>query len=176
MNNHPAINEILSRLDGQPGLPVVRVDNSLSIEPENSSGFRVELRDYSTKFLVYLDGWHTDQFNTYEDAAKCFLFGLTAAARLLVKQRGRWRYWWNFETFADGVWAGIEITVLLFFPFWRRKKVYYLQNDWIDIEKLKPWMGEQFTANKIVLKNCVSCGKKTSVEFNFCANCGEIPE
>jgi len=147
---HPAIVEVLNRLKNLSSIPIIQNGDTISIEPINSNGFKCELVDSGLNYMVFFDGWHTDQFNSFEDAAKCFLFGLTTAARLCVKERGNWRYWWNLETYADGEWGGIEITGIPFWPFWRRKKTFYLQNDWIQVEKLKPWIGEQFSGCKIV--------------------------
>ena len=150
MNDHPAIEEIKKRLEKFPKIPFVQEGNSLFIEPKDSNGFKVIIDDNSTDFVVFCDGWSYDQLTSYEEAARLFLFGLTAASRLLVREKKQKRYWWLLESCMGGVWGGIEVTFRPgMYSWFDKKKTYYLQNDWIDIEKLKPWIDEQLTAEKL---------------------------
>jgi hypothetical protein len=107
MNDHPAIDEIKKRLEGYSNVPIVREKNTLFVEPKDSRGFRVMLEDYSKKFVVFCDGWSYDQFfeNDHEKAAQLFLFALTAAARLRVRERKQNRYWWLLESCVNGEWG-----------------------------------------------------------------------
>jgi len=103
MNNHPAIDEVLSRLKDFPAVPITQQENTLSVEPKNANGFRVELIDNSTEFTVYCDGWFNDYIFDYEQASKLFLFSLTTAARLRVKEKNQKRYWFGLESRLDGI-------------------------------------------------------------------------
>jgi len=87
--------------------------------------------------------WH-DRIAKPEEAAKCFLFGLTTAAHLQVSLRGRSAYRWDMHTYSNGQWASIGYVNLFLFSFWGRRWVVRLQNSWLSVEDLKPWIGEQF--------------------------------
>ena len=141
MSDHPAIDEVLSRLKNFPAVPITQQDNTLSVEAKYDNGFRVELIDNSTEFTVYCDMWFNDYIFDYEQASKLFLFSLTTAARLRVKEKNQKRYWFGLESSLDGI-VGNQLSTFYpkFYSFWKKKKVYYLQNDWIDIEKFKPWI------------------------------------
>ena len=106
--------------------------------------------DNSTDFVVFCDGWSYDQLIEYDQAASLFLFGLTAAARLRVREKNQKRYRWLLESCVNGEWGGIEVTFRPgSYSLWGRKNEYYLQNDWIDVEKFKPLINERFTAKRI---------------------------
>ena len=151
INSCPAINEIRKRLAVFPELPIIQKENSLFIEPKDLRGFKVIIDDNRTNFTLLCDGWSYDQFTNYEIAARAFILGLSAAARLLVREKNQQRYWWLLETCLNNEWGGIEVT---FRPgkysLFQKKKIYYLQNDWINIERLKPWIGEELTAERIM--------------------------
>ena len=174
MNNQPAIDQILNRLKDLPDIPIVHRENILLIEPKNEKGFRVLLEDNSEQFTVFCDLWSYDQLFHYEDAAKFFLFALTAAARLLVKERNQKRYWLLLESCIEGIWGGLEITFLpKYYSIWKQKKLYYLQNDWVDIENLKPWIDKNFSSKKQGIDYCGICGQNLNPKYKFCPNCGD---
>ncbi len=151
MNNYPAINEIRRRLSSFPDLPLIQRGRSLYLKPKDSSGFKVVIDDYKTEFTVFCDGWSYDQLTNYEEAARLFIFPLSAAARLLVREKNQKRYWWVLESCLMGEWRGIEMTFRpAQYSLFKKKSIYYLQNDWINIEKLKPWIREDYTAEKIM--------------------------
>ncbi len=150
MEKYPAIDEIKKRLEEFPDLPLIQEENTLSIEPKNSTGFRVLLEDNSTNFAVFCDGWSYDQLTSYGAATQLFIFALTAAARLQVREKNQKRYWWLLESNHNGEWGSLEVTFRPgMYSLFNKKKTYYLQNDWIDIELLKPWIGEILTAERI---------------------------
>lgn len=138
MVDYPAINEVLNHLKNFPDIPIIQKDNTITIEPKDNNGFRVELIDNSSEFIVYCDGWFNDNLFDCEQALKLFLFSLTTAARLRVKENNLKRYWFALESSIDGI-RGNELSTFYpkFYSFWKKKKEYYLQNDWIDIEKFK---------------------------------------
>ena len=153
MNDHPAIVEIKKQLEGYSNVPIVQKKNTLFVEPKDSKGFRVWLKDNSKEFVVFCDRWSYDQFfeNDHEKAAILFLFALTASARLRVREKKQKRYWWLLESCVNGEWGGIEVTYRPGdYSLWGKKHEYYLQNDWVDIDNFKPWIGEQFTAERSV--------------------------
>ena len=151
VNSYPAINEIKKRLSIFPELPLVQEGNSIFIEPKDSNGFKVILDDNKTEFVLFCDGWSYELFTNSEITARAFILALTSAARLLVREKKQQRYWWLLETCLNNKWGGIEVTFRPGkFHTFAKKKIYYLQNDWIDIEKLKPWIGEECTPERIV--------------------------
>jgi len=89
MNDHPAIDEIKKRLEEHSNVPLIRENNTLFVESNDSNGFKVLLEDNSKDFVVFCDGWSYDQFfeNDHEKAARLFLFALTASARLRVREK-----------------------------------------------------------------------------------------
>jgi hypothetical protein len=150
MNNHPVIDKIKKQLEVFPNLPLIQEGNTLFIEPRDSNGFKVLVEDNSTDFVVFCDGWSYDILTDFERVAKLFVLPLTAAARLLVREKNQKRYWWLLESCLNGQWGGMEVTFRPGqFSLFTKKKTYYLQNDWISIEDLKPWIKEEFTADRI---------------------------
>jgi hypothetical protein len=76
---------------------------------------------------VYFAGWH-EHFESKADALNCFAFGLSAACRLCVVYRGSTPTKWIVESRKDGSWIQKSETGLLLFPFWRARRIAYLQN------------------------------------------------
>jgi hypothetical protein len=150
-NGYPAIGEIKKRLAVFPDLPIIQEGNSLYIEPKDMKGFKVIIDDNRTEFSLFCDGWSYDQFTDPKLVARTFVLALSPASRLLVREKNQQRYWWLLELCLNNEWGGIEVT---FRPgkysFFQKKKSYYLQNDWIDIDKLKPWIGVECTAVRTV--------------------------
>ena len=101
----------------------------LRVAPNNLNGVEVILRKISDMtYEVSLDGWH-EPFWNYEEARKCFLSVLTGRFRIKRLRKGDFPFCWTLEHFAESQWRVVSTTRLLFYPFWRRTTVEYLQNE-----------------------------------------------
>jgi hypothetical protein len=65
-----------------------------------------------------------------EAAVNGFLNGLSDAVRLKVTSRGGVDYRWTIQ-FREGYgWIGGDSVGILRYPFWKKKAIRYLQNDY----------------------------------------------
>jgi hypothetical protein len=102
------------------------------VPPGRRDGFEVSMQIRgSGAYNVYFNGWH-EGFRDADEAIKCFLFGLSRRCRLKVFRRGSTEYKWTVQYQRDGEWVDDSTTGLLFFPFWRRRDVVFLQNALLD--------------------------------------------
>jgi hypothetical protein len=145
----PAIELAMQCLSSHPSVPSKQTHEHVWVCPRDKSGFPVGIHDRGRQFTIYHSFWHQD-FEDPNKAVTCFMFGLTAAERLKVVARGNKEHRWEVETCVDGNWASIDRVGLIFFPFWRRPRIRYLQNDWIDVNELREWIDARFTADRIV--------------------------
>ena len=129
-----AIEEIKTELERCPHVKYAINGNQVSVEPEDDSGFTLVFVDDSDEYVVHFDGWH-EHFTDMKEAIDCFGFGLTAACRLAVLYRGATPVRWTLEVFEDGAWIPYSTTGLVFTPFWRRKRVAYLQNRFVSANR-----------------------------------------
>lgn len=114
-------------LGGYPGIRYEETEDSIRVPVQCESGFDVELFDADGGYMVGYDGWH-EEFDKAAEALECFAFGLCERCRLRVKMRGKSPQTWTLEYFEEGEWRADSTTGLLFFPFWRRAEIIYLQN------------------------------------------------
>jgi len=101
--------------------------------PRDESGFEVGLREDRDRCRVHFDGWH-ETFEDRDTALNCFAFGLSSGCRLRVEVRGALRCKWVLEYEKDGEWYEDSTVGLIFYPFWRRRRIIYLQNHLIPAE------------------------------------------
>jgi hypothetical protein len=107
-------------------------DESLTILPNSENGFEVNFYEHGESFTVGFAGWH-DTFENFEDALECFTLGLSNNCRLLVTSRGTVSYHWRVETLSNNVWSRYSILGdIIPIPFWKRKKIRILQNNYIS--------------------------------------------
>jgi hypothetical protein len=118
---------IQARLRRFPQARVEATETRVTVFPLDSTGFTVGFQIHGDRYLVTCDGWH-EEFEAQGPALDCFGMALSPAARLRVTQRGTFAYKWQCQILRDGAWCGTTETGLLFFPFWRRRTVVYLQN------------------------------------------------
>ena len=97
------------------------------MRPPGETSFTVGLSESREGYTVYFEGWHED-VGSEEEALNLFAMGLSDSTRLRVTSRGAKDHCWTVETREGDSWATGSTTGLLFFPFWRRKAVRYLQN------------------------------------------------
>ena len=119
------ISRIVEKLKKYPELDYVQEESSISVTP--SGGFSVWLTENDNNITVGFNGWH-EEFTEQEGAFDCFAFGLSSECRLKVYSRGTTEYKWVVQALKEKEWYDDSETGLLFFPFWRKKQITYLQN------------------------------------------------
>ena len=124
-----SILEVKSKLEKYPHIKYEEDTNSISIHPENDSGFIVQFEENDSSYAVAFDGWH-ENFNDEEEALNCLAFGLSNACRLKITYRGTSPQKWEVQAKEDNKdsWYTDSQTGLILFPFWRKPTVTYKQN------------------------------------------------
>lgn len=102
----------------------------IGVRPAGDTAFKVGLRE-KEGFTVFYEGWH-EEIDQENEALGLFARGLSSSVRLKVTSRGGFDHTWTAEFWEDGQWQHGNITGLFFFPFWRMKRVRYLQNDLVS--------------------------------------------
>ena len=140
-----SIEKLKQRLKAYPQLKYEETSDEIRVSSGNEKGFEVGLMcGVENGYYVYYGGWH-EQFSKdeAEDAIGCFLWGLTDKVPLKVKLRGSFQYHWTVQRFEKGKWRSWGWVGLFWFPFWRKKKVTYLQNHLIKTPTAKNSESEQ---------------------------------
>lgn len=123
-----SIADFKARLADHPDVRVEEATGRLEIMPSDENGFGIILVDDGDGWTVtFGGGWH-EHFKSPEEAIDCAGFGLSDRCRLRVDARGGFAHRWTVEHFDGRTWSDESTTGLMFFPFWRRKSVCYLQN------------------------------------------------
>ena len=123
-----AIEQIKERLRKYPHVRYEADASSISVLPRSNDGFTVDLNVNQSQYTVSFNGWH-EEFEKEDEALDCFAFGLSDECRLKECRRGNFAYRWTVESKQNGNWVADSETGLFLFPFWRPKKVCYLQNN-----------------------------------------------
>jgi hypothetical protein len=124
-----AIDQLIAKLARYPEADITRSGSSISIRPPDDAGFTVELLVGADGYTVFFDGgWH-EQFDTEDEAINCVGFGLSSSCRLAVTYRGSTPCSWAVQSLQGGDWKTDSLTGLLIFPFWRRPRIVFKQND-----------------------------------------------
>jgi len=121
------IQKIQNKLDKYPNLKTEYGDNYAIVYPADENGFKVRLDAGDTEYTVSYSGWH-DHFEDPDEALNCFGFGLSDNCRLKVYLHGDSEYKWKVEYLKNRKWHKDSETGVLFFKFWQKKKIVYLQN------------------------------------------------
>jgi len=122
------IGKIKEKLEKYPQLKKEIGNNYIIVYPETKDGFQVRIDEKSSKYILSFNGWH-EEFNNPDEALNCFAFGLSSECRLKVYTRGDFEYKWEIQSLKDNQWISDSETGLLFSPFWKKKKIKYLQNN-----------------------------------------------
>ena len=123
------IEEIKRRLSKYPDVRIKSDASSITVLPASTKGFSVTLAEnLGNSYTVLFEGWHED-FETAEEAMNVFALGLSDESRLREYRRGSFSYKWTLESWEDGEWIEQSTTGLIFFPFWMKLEVRYLQNN-----------------------------------------------
>jgi len=122
------VEEIRGRLLKYPDVRYETVDNRIRVLPASEHGFEVQLFEPENNYyMVFFNGWHED-FTESDRALDCFALGLSTQCRLLEYRRRDYAYKWVLEVKRPAGWVRQSVTALIFFPFWRKRKVRVLQN------------------------------------------------
>ena len=119
--------QIKRRLSRHPELSYVETPNEIQVGAPAEGGFSAGFAVDTTDFTVNYDGWHA-HFESLEEALDCFAFGFSGQCRLEVKYRGDTPVSFTLQRLEGDSWVPHSTTGLVFRPFWRRKRVEYLQN------------------------------------------------
>ena len=111
-----------------PGVAHEATADRIVVPPAGADGFTVSLEILGDReFRVRYDGWH-HRFSRAEDAYDCFEFGLSTSCRLCVTLRGDAPVAWQIEKKEYGLWVPGRRIARRVVPFWRARRVVYLQN------------------------------------------------
>ena len=133
MTGSAARDKIKYYLSEYPGVSYREEDSSIAVPPSSGQGFEVRLSEEKGFYLVYGDGWHERfEMKDWKEAAGCFMGSLTSEVRVKVWARGSFKYRWIMERYEGRMWVPLSMTSLVFFPFWKPKRIFHLQNDRIN--------------------------------------------
>ncbi|MHC4747820.1 MAG: hypothetical protein ACYS18_10995 [Planctomycetota bacterium] len=140
-----AVEKLKQRLKDFPQVEYEESADQIRVSPKDKNGFEVIFNcDADGNSFVFFNGWHEDfSCDQIDDAIGCFLWGLTDTVRLKVKSRGAFEYHWTIQRFEKGKFRSLGFVGLLWFPFWRKKTVRYLQNDLIKSPAVKEGENDQ---------------------------------
>jgi hypothetical protein len=122
-----AIDRIREKAHKYPQVVVTERPGWIELQPHGAESFAVGLAEHDDGYTIHFDGWHED-LQSEDEALNLFAMGLSDQVRLRVTSRGAFDHSWTLETREGIGWAEGSTTALLLFPFWRRRKVRYLQN------------------------------------------------
>jgi hypothetical protein len=128
-----AIDRIRERAREFPQLVLTERAGWIELKPPGADSFSVGLAEDDHGYTVYFEGWH-ERAQSEDEALDLFAMGLSDHARLKVTSRGTTDHCWTLETRDGDGWKRGSTTGLVFFPFWRRRKVRYLQNHIITLD------------------------------------------
>ena len=121
------IQKIRSKLKKYSNLKTEVGDDYAIVYPADETGFEVRLDSGKGEYTVSYRGWH-EHFEDPNEALNCFGFGLSEDCRLKVYMYGDSEYKWEVEYLKNDQWHKDSETGVLFFKFWKKKKIVYLQN------------------------------------------------
>ena len=122
--------KIQEKLEKYPQVKTEIKKKHAIIYPTDETGFEIRVDVLSSKYIVSFNGWH-EHFANIAEALNCIEFGLSAKCRLKVFIRGRFEYKWAVEFLENNHWKTASETGILLFPFWRKRKIKYFQNQLI---------------------------------------------
>ena len=131
---HEIITEIKERISKYDGVEVEFGEKYASVKPTHPNSFNVRIDVTDQHFIISYNGWH-EEFENYEEALENFAFGLSDQCRIKVTMRGDFEYKWEVQSAEKDLWMFESETGLLMFPFWRKKKIKFLQNNLIKTNK-----------------------------------------
>ena len=131
MNVHVDDDDVIALLQGKLRKhPHVRYEASpshITILPLDATGFGVEVILQPHWYSVRCDGWY-GAFANATDAVAFVELALSESARLEVWIRGETAYRWTFQKRQGRGWEPVSGRRSIWAPFWRRRRILYLQN------------------------------------------------
>ena len=124
------LDRVVDQLRKFPHIRYTRSGSTITVAAANADGFPVSISVDAALYRVTLGGWH-DEFVDEQQALDHFAMGLFDNVRLKSLARGDGEYRWTIERKQGDRWVRVEECGLLFFPFWKRKRVMYRQNRFI---------------------------------------------
>jgi hypothetical protein len=125
------VERIRERAAGRAEVMVTEGPGWIEVRSKSESGFPVRVYERDGQDSIHFSGWHEDASDEAETLNMVAL-GLSKSARLKVASRGGRDYSWTLESWEEGQWRPVSETALIFFPFWRRRSVRYLQNPVVE--------------------------------------------
>jgi len=101
--------------------------NHIEVPPSGESGFTIRYDHAQGEHTISFEGWH-EHFVEDGEAEDCFYFGLLGDSRLKVEYRGDVPIRWTLQALEEDTWESDTETGLMFFPFWRKRRIEYLRN------------------------------------------------
>ena len=101
----------------------------IRILPTSPAGFSLTIEwIWDTHFTVFLGGgWHED-FDSYEEALRCFTRAAAGDYRLKARSKGSFPFRWTVEYWDGSSWVEHSTTTNLIYPFWKPTTTKYLRN------------------------------------------------
>ena len=120
----------------------IKTDNTIVIEPKSDNGFNIIIEQSERENTIYFNTWHFHFENTKDgknELIDYLIFGMSKNGRLKTYKRNDKEYKWTFEIFNENEqkWYPAGTTGLIDLKFWKKPKVEYYQNDFIDLNTLK---------------------------------------
>lgn len=124
-----ALSEIRKKLKKYPELQALEEQHGLSVTPP--TGFCVSIHSNGDGYIVGFEGWD-EHFKSPEEAMNCFAWGLSNECRLKVTSRGGKPHKWTAQQYVQDAWIDVSTTGLIFFKFWCKEEIIYMQNTVIE--------------------------------------------
>ncbi len=122
-----AIAALQALLRRYPHVQYTATAKQLTIHPVTADGFEILLSVESQTYRVAFEGWH-ESYPDVGEALDVIGLGLSPTARLEVQYCGRAPHRWTLQVDRGGQWVSVSDVGLLFYPFWRSRRVRHLQN------------------------------------------------
>jgi len=132
------LDELLGILRKHPQVHFEHGEHFIRIQPSAPEGFEVAIEEvWENHYSVSYNRWQQD-FYTAEEAANCFLFGLSNRCRLKVQSKDGVPFRWTVE-FSDGSdWQERSTKSGWSYRFLSPATTVYLQNDLLPVIELHP--------------------------------------
>jgi len=127
-----AIEKIVDFLKEYPFVPFERREDAIRALPSSENGFEVALLVNAGNYTVCYAFWHTE-FTDEQMSVNALINGLTDDVRLKVASRGKVDYRWNIQFQEPQGWVTGSAVFIFHYPFWKEKKIRYLQNDYFFV-------------------------------------------
>jgi hypothetical protein len=129
------IEKVVDILRGFPEIPYEFREDAIRVLKRLDNGYEVALLIQPQGYTVCLAAWHME-FGKEYDAVGTFFAGLTDQYRLEVFSCGNVDYRWRIQYREVNGWRNGSVLRIFSHPLWKRKRVRYLQNDWLSLSHM----------------------------------------